>query len=246
MKVIGNTSVEELLATLPAAAPVFEILGIDSCCRQERSLQKACDAAGLDTDEVIELLQGRPVVGQLPLLRQQPDTPLSELTDGIVKHHHRRARQRLVDLIRTVRTLCSAHASRFPEIWVVREQLEKLARDLIPHMAKEERYLFPYIDSLVEGASPNTEIVVPLFGTIQFPLQSVRHDHSEDLHTIGALREATRSFVPPEGACSRFRAFYTQLSDFTMELQQHIHIENDVLFPRAVEMEKRAARGWAS
>jgi regulator of cell morphogenesis and NO signaling len=244
MTVTGNTSVEELLATLPAATSVFEILGIDSCCRQDRSLLNACAAAGVDAGEIIDLLQGGPVITPLPLLPQRADAPLSELTDGIVKHHHRRARKRLVDLIQTVRILWSAHTGRFPEIRMVREQLEKLARDLIPHMVKEERYLFPYIDSLIEGASPNTEVVVPLFGTIQFPLQSIRHDHSEDLQTISALRQATRNFVAPEGACPRFRSFYAQLSDFTMELQQHIHLENDVLFPRALEMEQRAARGW--
>jgi regulator of cell morphogenesis and NO signaling len=242
MTFTAETSVEELLVTLPAAAGVFEILGIDYCCRQERSLQKACAASGLDSNEVIDILRGEPVVTEPVRLRLAADSPLSELAGEIVRHHHRHARKRLVALIQTVRTLCSAHAGRFPEIWKIRDQIEKLARDLIPHMAREERYLFPYIASLEHGV-PDTEIVVPLFGTIEFPLQSVRHDHADDLTTINVLRETTRNFAPPEEACSRFRAFYADLSDFTMELQEHIHVENKVLFPRAVEMEKRAASG---
>lgn len=175
----GDASVEEILATTPAATAVFEIVGIDSCCNRERPLSQACASAGIETDEVIDLLRGDPVVTQLPAFRSGPDTTLSELTTMIVEHHHRRARKRLVELIQTARTLCSAHAGRFPELWKVRDHIEMLARDLLPHMRTEERYLFPYIASFAAGARPDTRIVVPLFGTIQFPLQSLRHDHSD-------------------------------------------------------------------
>lgn len=246
MALTGGTSVEEILATTPAATAVFEILGIDSCCNRERSLSQASASAGIDTAEVIDLLQGHPVVTPLPVFPTAEGTSLSELTRMIVEHHHRRARKRLVGLIQTARTLCSAHGGRFAELWTVREHIEALARDLLPHMRTEERFLFPYIASFASGAPPDTRIIVPLFGTIQFPLQSLRHDHSDDLRTIATLIHLTRNFIPPEGSCARFRDFYAQLSDFARELQQHIHIENDVLFPRAVEMEKRAAGGAPS
>jgi len=245
MQITVETSIGELLAMHPAALAVFEIVGIDTCCGQQRSLRDACASASLDTDEAIELLEGRAITTALPLLPQRPDAPLSELTQAIVKHHHRRARKRLVALIPSVRSLCGAHAARFPELRRVRDQIEKLARTLIPHMINEERFLFPYISTFDTGA-PNKEMIVPLFGTVELPLQSLRHDHSDDLQTIVTLREATRNFGVPEGACPRFRSFYSELSGFAAELQQHVHIEDDTLFPRAVEMEKRLARGSAS
>lgn len=245
MQVTGDTSIGELLAMHPAATSVFEIVGIDTCCGQLRSLRDACASASLNTDEAIELLEGRAITTSLPLLPQQPDTPLSELTQAIVKHHHRRARKRLVALIQSARSLCGAHAGRFPELRRVRDQIEKLARTLIPHMINEERFLFPYISTFDTGA-PNKEMIVPLFGTVALPLQSLRHDHSDDLQTIATLREVTRNFSVPEGACPRFRSFYAELADFAGELQQHVHIEDDMLFPRAVDMEKRLASGSAT
>ncbi|MEO6487501.1 MAG: DUF542 domain-containing protein [Thermoanaerobaculia bacterium] len=242
MQVTGDTSVGELLAMHPAARTVFEIFGIDACCGQPRSLRDACASAALDTDEAIDLLEGRAITTALPLF-PQADAPLSELTKAIVKHHHRRARKRLIALIQSARSLCGAHASRFPELWRVRDQIEKLARSLIPHMINEERFLFPYINTFETGSS--NAAIVPLFGSVEFPLQSLRHDHSDDLQSIATLRETTRNFKVPEGACQLFGSLYAELSDFSREIQQHVHIENDTLFPRAVEMEKRMARGSA-
>lgn len=245
MRVTGKASVEELLATLPAAPLVFEILGINSCCMTKRSLDSACAGAGLNTEEVIDALSARPIAPQPPFDWDRGDRPLSELTARIVSQYHRQARRRLVALIQSARTLCSAHEGRFPWFWEIRDQLERIARDLIPHMSKEERYLFPYINGFEKGI-PDTEIVIPLFGTIQFPLQSVHHDHAADLAAIKALRDSTKSFVSAEGTCAHFDAFFSNLSEFLTELQEHIQVENNILFPRAVEMEKRAASGSAS
>ncbi len=236
MRVTGDTSIGDLLGMHPAATAVFEIVGIDTCCGEPRSLRAACRSIALDTEEAVELLEGGAINTSLPPLPQRPDTSLSELTQAIVKHHHRRARKRLVALIQSARTLCGTHASRFPELWRTRDLIEQLARTMIPHMSNEERFLFPYI-STFETGTPNREMVVPLFGTVEFPMQALRHDHADDLDTIHLLREATRGFSVPETACPRFRNLYAELSEFAGELQAHLHIENDTLFPRAVEME---------
>lgn len=240
MRVTGAVSVEEVLATSPAAESVFEILGINACCMRERSLQKACAAAGLSAEEVIDILSSQPIAPQTPFDWAKADRPLSQLTARIVNQYHRHARKRLVALIRSARMLCSAHAGRFPWLSDIRDDLEKMARDLIPHMSKEERFLFPYINGFEQGI-PDSEIVIPLFGTIQFPLQSLHHDHAADLAAIKSLRESAKKFVSAEGACAHFDPFFLNLSEFLSELQDHIQVENDILFPRAVEIEKRAA-----
>lgn len=245
MKVTGKESVEELLATLPAAPLVFEVLGINSCCMTERSLDDACAGAGPNTEEVIDALSARPITAQPAFDWDKAGRPLSELTARIVSQYHRQARRRLVALIQSARTLCSAHAARYPWFWEIRDQLERIARDLIPHMSKEERFLFPYINGFEKGV-PDTEIVIPLFGTIQFPLQAVHHDHAADLAAIKALRDSTKNFASAEGTCAQFNAFFANLSEFLTELQEHIQVENNILFPRAVEMEKRAARNSVS
>lgn len=230
-------TVGELIQNVPAAEIVFEILRIDSCCRRERPLADASAAAGFDVDEVIQLIQALPLDSSAHPARPGAEAGLGEITAQIRDQYHRRARAFLVMLTRTARALSGSHGQAFKELWQVRAQIERLARDLVPHMGMEEKYLFPYIESLA-GGKADREIVVPLTGRVEYPLQFIRHDHEEDMQMIAALREMTHDFTPPDRACAAFSSFYGMLRDFAAELDEHIHLENDVLFRRAVETEK--------
>lgn len=245
MKITAEMTVGELIQQVPAAETVFEIVRIDSCCRRERTLADASAAASIDVDEVISLLRELPHDASAHPVALPPDAWLPEVTAQIREQYHRRARAFLVMLTRTVRALSGSHGHAFPEIRTVRTQIEQLARDLVPHMSREEKYLFPYIDSLAGGRA-DREIVVPLFGKVEYPLQFVKHDHSDDMLVIATLRESTRNFAPPSGTCAGFRAFYSMLGLFATELEEHIELENDVLFPRAVEAEKQISQRASS
>ena len=200
-------TVGELVDQVPAAATVFEILRIDTCDKRERSLADASAAAGMDVDEIISLMLEKPMD-----MSMHPEAPaktarLGDVTSLIRDQYHRRARAFLVLLTRAVRTLSGSHGQGFPILWQVRTFVETIARDLVPHMAVEEKYLFPYIESLA-GERVNREIVVPLTGKVEYPLQFVRHDHTHDLETIAALRKLSDDFAVPLGACAAFGAFY--------------------------------------
>lgn len=237
MEISPQTSVGELVQTVPGAELVFEVVGIDSCCKPERSLADACTAAGLEVNEVMTLLSGMPQQPWAPPpVPATAQAPLAQVTSGIRDHYHRRARRALVVLIRLARRLCGSHGQTFKEIWTVRDEIEELARELVPHMQNEERYLFPYIAGM-DGGVLETETVIPLFGKVEHPLRQLKHDHSDDLAAIAKLREVTRNFTPPDRSCSGFRDLYTALAHFAAELQEHIDLENDTLFPRAVERE---------
>ncbi|HXG58085.1 MAG TPA: DUF542 domain-containing protein [Thermoanaerobaculia bacterium] len=233
-------TVAEAIASHPHAAVAFEVLGVDYCCDGGRTLREAAAAASIDPGELLGILKGA-APPSLPAAPSPPDAPLDQITSLLGDIFHRRARAALVRLVSEARRLGSGHAARHPELLRVRTAVEHLAHDLVPHMAKEEQYLFPYIDGMVTGRFESTQIV-PLFGTVEYPLQFIRHDHAEDLHALGELSQLTRRFQPPEGACDRMRAFYADLAEFASELERHIHLENGVLFPRAVEMEKKRAQ----
>jgi regulator of cell morphogenesis and NO signaling len=238
MNITAGVSVGDVIEHVPAAETVFEIVRIDSCCRRDRTLAEASAAAGIDVDEVISLLRELSLDSTTHPTALRADATLPDVTAQIRDQYHRRTRAFLVMLTRSVRALAGSHGHAFPELATVQSSIEQLARDLVPHMSREEKYLFPYIDSLA-GGHADREIVVPLFGKVEYPLEFVKHDHSDDMQLIATLRDATRTFTPPDGACAGFRAFYSLLRQFATELEEHIKLENDILFPRAMEAERR-------
>ncbi|HET7711523.1 MAG TPA: hemerythrin domain-containing protein [Thermoanaerobaculia bacterium] len=241
MTLTRQTSSEEVLS-LPHATTLFEILGINTCCGQARTLADAAALSRLSSEELIELLES-PTAFPDGAAGRPPDTSdLGEVVRWIGDNLHRRARRSLVALIIRVRSLTPAHGRQRPELWTTRATLELLARDLIPHMSTEETYLFPYIRGMTENMQADKTLVVPLLGTIEFPLQAIKHDHAGDMEAIHALRQSTRDFTADDRSCEPLREFYRGLASFARELQEHIHLENDVLFPQAVELEKRVAR----
>jgi regulator of cell morphogenesis and NO signaling len=239
MPIRSDSTVAEIAATYPAAPTLFEVAGIDYC-ESTRTLRDACAAASMHLGDVIEFLErgaappasGRPSIAS--------DARLSDVTKEVTNFYHRRARISLASIIVTARALTSAHTEKFPALWDIRRKIEELAHELIPHMLREERYLFPYIDSMDLGKA-DTETVIPMFGTVEYPLQQIRHDHSHDEQALSVLRALTQNFVSPEGACARHRELYSALAQFTSDLEDHIHLENNMLFPRAVAMEKQLA-----
>jgi regulator of cell morphogenesis and NO signaling len=241
MKVTAESRVGELVDQLPRAARVFETLGVDYCCNDQRTLGAATNAAGYDLTEVQELLNRSKPTARPSSRSDWSQAPFEELTSYIVQVHHRSARRMMVDLLELTARLASAHAAKHPEVWALQNALHDIARHLMPHMLTEERYLFPYIQSMDQKV-PDASMVVPLFGTVEYPLQSVRHDHGQDLTFLDRIRDTTHNFSPPQDACARFRILYTMLAEFEGDLRQHIRLENDVLFPRAIEVEKKAAR----
>ena len=232
--------VGEVADTVARAARVFEITGIDFCDKPNRSLRDAAKTASVDPTELLQLLD--PSAGPPPAreLSNAANAPLHEITRHIVNAYHRRARALLVEMTLLASKAASAHPDK--KLWPLVDLIARISRDLVPNMRREEQYLFPYIDSFQREMGPDETIVVPLFGSVEYPMQRIRHDHADDLATLTAIRDATGNFVPPKGACDHISQLYKMLQEFDTDLQQHIRLENDVLFPRAIEAEKAAAK----
>ncbi|HEY8182117.1 MAG TPA: DUF542 domain-containing protein [Thermoanaerobaculia bacterium] len=224
---------------VPHAARILEVLGVDICCHRERSLRQAAAAVGLQSEEILDLLNRK---SQSPAAEAPgKEGSLRELTLYVVGHHHRRARHMLVNLALLAGEVASSHHTG--EIHLLHDIIERIARELIPHMRREEQFLFPYIDSIEREMGPDETIVVPLFGRLEYPLQSIHHDHAEDLALLNTIRDLTNNFTAPKGSCERVQSLYPLLEAFERELQVHIGIENEVLFPRAIEAERNAKAG---
>jgi len=223
-KTIGQLALEE-----PRAIAVLEKMSIDYCCHGNRSISRACEDAGISVEELLTAIGGSPAG---VAARDWAAVPLKKIQDFIVETHHLFTREMLDTVNQLAEKVATRHGERHPEVMKVRTLAQQLSSDLMPHMMKEEQILFPYVEQLEAGdAEP------PFFGTVQNPIRMMMMEHDAAAEILRELRAATDDYRLPADACISFRALYERLNDLEQDLHRHIHLENNVLFPRAAELE---------
>ncbi|HEX8188928.1 MAG TPA: iron-sulfur cluster repair di-iron protein [Pyrinomonadaceae bacterium] len=239
MTLLTGKTVREYAAEMPNATRIFEKLKIDYCCGGGRSLEDACALAGVSLDEVARLLeQAAEVAGEMPPGVQSGT--LTELIDYILDTHHAFTRDEMERITALAEKVASKHGGNHPELQGVRKLFLKLCDDLRPHMFKEEMVLFPYVKQLEQAAAQGRPAPFAPFGTVGNPVRMMMFEHDTAGDILRALRAATQDYAPPADACISYRTLYEALEGFEKDLHRHIHLENNVLFPRAVELEAAA------
>ena len=232
----GKT-VRELVLENPAAARVFEKLGIDYCCGGNKPLVEACSAANLPVDEVVAALEKAEPVRAV---RDWREATLSELAQYIVEKHHAFTRDEINRLEQLILKVVGVHGKNHPELLRVRSIFRELAQELTMHMMKEEQMLFPYIAEMESAVDKKRPRPSAMFGTVQNPVRMMMMEHDSAGEGLHGIREATNGFAVPADACVSYKTLYQALEAFEADLHQHIHLENNILFPRAVKMEDEA------
>jgi regulator of cell morphogenesis and NO signaling len=235
----STKTVRELALTIPNATRVFERAKIDYCCGGSRPLAEACARAGVEVQAISRLLEESRVT-DLPESRDFQTMSLSEMVNYIVEKHHVFTRQESERLIALLLKVCSAHAENHPELLQVQSAFRALQADLEPHMFKEERVLFPYIVELEAAQLANCLAARPPFGTIRNPLAVMMLEHDAVGDLLREIRKLSRDFAVPADACISYQTLYGALEEFEADLHQHIHLENNILLPRALALEDKA------
>ena len=239
MSMMTEKTVRELALEMPAATRLFEKLGIDYCCGGNQTLEQACRAAGRPLDQVMDSLEVADLTERAACKhRDWQAEPLSELIEHIKNTHHKYVREETARLGPLFEKACSAHGKNHPELARLRTIFAGLAQELTTHMMKEEMVLFPYIVRLEEAAIEKEPVVPPPFGSVQNPVAMMIHEHDDAGNALRGMRQASKGYAPPSDACASYQALYNALAEFEADLHQHIHLENNILFPRAVHMEQ--------
>jgi regulator of cell morphogenesis and NO signaling len=238
MAITAADTVREIAVALPGATRVFERMGIDYCCGGAKPLEEACASAGVETAALLGELEALGEAGASA--PPHASESLAGLARYIVDTHHTFTSDELARLEKLFAKVCGVHGERHPELLQLREVFIELRDDLLPHMAKEERVLFPYITAMEQAVTAGRPVPTPMFGTVRNPVRmmSVEHDAAGDL--LARLRQLSGGYAPPADACISFRTLYAALEGLERDLHEHIHLENNILFPRAVEMEARS------
>ncbi len=233
---LATTSVGEIVAADFRTAAVFERFGIDFCCGGRRSLGDACRTAAADPDAVAQALDA---LG--PTFETEDDVtrwPLPRLIDFIVSTHHAYVRSSMPTIARYLTKLQEVHGSRHPELSRVAAYFDQVRGDLDQHMLKEEQVLFPYVRDLADRSDSCGRTQSP-FGTVENPIRMMEREHREAADALRVIRELTRGYTAPEDGCTTYAICMAELQRFERDLHRHVHLENNVLFPAAVEIEQR-------
>lgn len=164
--------------------------------------------------------------------------PLDLLIDYIEKKHHRYVEGKIPVIKQYLDKLCEKHSGTYPQLIAIRDLFAGCANDLTMHLKKEELILFPYIGKLQQTAHAGKTMGNPSFGSIANPIAMMLHEHDQEGERFRKIARLTQNYTPPADACNTFRVTYSMLQDFEQDLHEHIHLENNILFPRAKKLEQ--------
>lgn len=222
----GTRAVGAWAAEFPGTARIFDHFGIDFCCGGSQTLAAACAAKNLDLDTLLAALQA-PAAAAPDATADWRHEPLAALAQYIVTRHHRYVRAETPQIQRWLDKAVAAHGARHPELARIRHHFTALSAELAQHMAKEELVLFP---AIAKGAPHLAQPV---------RMMVLEHDHAG--RDLAEIRSASGDFTPPPDACNTYRALYHALEEFERDLHRHVHLENNILFPRALALEANGA-----
>lgn len=231
MQVTGNTPVGEIVAADFRTAAVFHEFGIDFCCGGRTTLSEACRERNVDEDALLNAVErscDQP--GSGPRFDQWDPATLIAF---IVGNHHEYVRRALPTITAHAQKIAAVHGSRHPELKEVARLVDEVAAEMTSHMAREERILFPYIGALAEAARDGKPTPSAPFGSVDNPIRLMEAEHKDAGDAMARIRMLTRDYSPPEDGCTTYRVCLQELDAFERDLHAHVHLENNLLFPKA-------------
>jgi len=227
----------ELVAKDYRYAAVFQKNKIDFCCQGNRTIEEACDRKKVNSDALISELTQTTQVNDVASTDFN-SWPLDLLADYIEKKHHRYVESRITEIKPTLAKIVKVHGDLHPELREVEELFLGSAGELTAHMKKEEFILFPFVKKLVQASEGKGELTPGHFGTVANPVAMMMDEHATEGERFRKIAELTNDYTPPKGACTTYMVTFSLLKEFEQDLHRHIHLENNILFPKAVELEK--------
>ncbi|MBS1666343.1 MAG: iron-sulfur cluster repair di-iron protein [Bacteroidetes bacterium] len=219
-------------------AQIFKKYGLDFCCGGKKTVKEACAEKGLDVTKIEQELQQTEKIAVSARPLPYNEWELDFLADYIVNTHHSYVKKNLPDIVAYANKVFRVHGSRHPELQKVNALIEAINGELSTHLVKEEKILFPYIKNLVAARNNTQHFQQSPFGTVQNPVNMMEIEHEMVGKYLAEIRTVTNNYEMPEDACASYSLLYRMLPEFEDDLHTHIHLENNILFPKAAALEK--------
>ena len=232
---IAARKVGELVTERPGRSEVFDRFGVDYCCGGKLTIAEVCARKGIEPASLLHALNTFDTMPRASAEIDWSGQAIGELITHILTTHHDYLHAELPRLAKLISKTASVHGKREPALLKLWSEFSRMASDLESHMAKEERVLFPMMRQLEQATTmPNLHC-----GSVNNPIRVMQQEHEDAGAALAKMRELAKGYRPPEDACNTWRAMLDGLERFEKDMHQHVHLENNVLYPRATELEAR-------
>lgn len=236
---LTNTTIGEIVKNDYRTSDVFKKYGIDFCCGGGKSIAAVCEAEQLDASKIIEEVKNILSSAQKGASLPYDEWPLDLLANYIQKIHHKYVEEAIPALTPYLERIASVHGDRHPELFTIKELFKETAGELTQHMKKEELMVFPYITKLVQLKASNTkEWPKPVFGTVEALIEQMEKEHEDEGVRFKKIAELSNNYTIPQDGCNTYLVAFQKLKEFETDLFLHIHLENNILFPKAIALEQ--------
>jgi regulator of cell morphogenesis and NO signaling len=237
MHITPDRTIGSIVADDYRAAAIFNAHGIDFCCKGGRSFAEVCKAKGIDPITLESEI--RATLDRSNGTHDEVNSwSLGRLIEHIERVHHRYVEALSITLMQFLDKLCKVHGDRHPELFAIRDEFEACTHAMATHMKKEELVLFPFINQLEKAQLHGTTPPSPHFGTVDNPIAMMEHEHEAEGERFRRIAALSDGYANPPDGCTTYATAYAMLREFEEDLHRHIHLENNILFPRAKAMER--------
>jgi len=238
MNDLENKTIGEIVREDYRTAKIFGSYKIDFCCNGNKNFKDVIDAKKLDAEKIVD---------ELVTIKSQNNSDsmnynsfeLDLLADHIEQKHHRYIEEKTPGLKQYLAELCNVHGDNHPELFEINKNFNESAGELAMHMKREELILFPYIRKMVAAKQKNEKIGPPPFGSVEYPIQAMMSEHDIEGERFKKISQITNNYTVPDDGCNTYSVTFSLLKEFEEDLHLHIHLENNILFPKAIELEKK-------
>jgi regulator of cell morphogenesis and NO signaling len=229
-------TIREIVANDYRTAAVFERHGLDFCCGGCKTIEESCREHGIDSGTLLRELDDV-LTASAAAAPAYNKWDAVTLIDYIVSVHHGYVRDAIPRLVQHTQKIAEVHGARRTELAHVARLVGRVAAEMHAHMEKEEQVLFPYIREVEEAGHAGRPAPPAPFGTVRNPIRAMESEHEFVGDAMAEIRQLTDGYRPPEGACATYELCLRELAGFERDLHAHVHLENNVLFPKAVALE---------
>lgn len=238
MDTLQKNTIGEYVAQDFRTAALFSKYKIDFCCKGNKTLDEVCVAKGLDVNQIeneINSVLNTNSSSEMDFKSFSPNL----LIDYILETHHEYIESKTPVLLMYLDKLCKVHGERHPELFEINNLFKIASSELLNHLQKEEVVLFPFIKTMTNAIKNSETIQQPGFGNVENPIAMLKQDHETEGDLFVKISELTNEYNPPIDACETYKVTFAMLKEFEQDLHKHIHLENNILFHKAIELEER-------
>ncbi|WP_317045403.1 iron-sulfur cluster repair di-iron protein [Arenibacter nanhaiticus] len=227
----------QLVAQNYRTAAIFSKYDIDFCCKGEKTIDEVCLKKGIDTEHLQERLNEVLNTTDSQDIDYQ-SWSLYLLANHIENTHHQYVRRNIPTLLKYLNKLCNVHGRRHSELYEINDLFKETATHLKHHMAMEETILFPIVRKMTKNIEADINLALPNFGNVDNPISKMMQEHDNEGENFKKIATLSNNFTPPKDACTTYKVAFSLLKEFEADLLLHIHLENTILFPKAIAIEK--------